>query len=74
MRMKLGENKLELTEAVVDLGTMCHDVLLPVFNVNMPVTHLTLLQGLLRACLYVRASLICFWVSHSAENNCFFFF
>lgn len=53
MRMKLGEIKLELTEAVVDLGTMCHDVLLPAFNVNMPGAQLSLLQGLL--CLLVCA-------------------
>lgn len=70
MRMKFGENKLELREAVFDLGTMCCDVLLPVFNVNMLVTHLTLSVGL--AHLLVCADQSCMLLVFSyAQNSCF---
>lgn len=63
--MKSGENKLELTEAVFDLGTMCCDVLLPVFNYQCVSYTFDTFQWLPHACLHVQTSLVCF---------CFFFF
>lgn len=68
MRMKYGENKLELTEAVFDLGTMCCDVLLPVFNVSVLVTHLTL--SVVLAHLLVCVDQSCMLLVSYAQNSC----